>query len=223
MVRFDSCGKLGRGLGRCRYCKAFIGWTEILLELVMAGLFVASVVFWPGSLTDIWQVALLVLWLASLVLLAILFVYDLRWLLLPDVINIPFIILGAIFAGIKVCLAGDFSKSLMTLFGSIAILSGIYMVLYLFSKYRYGEDKTWIGFGDVKLGLGLGLFLGNWLLAFAALFIANLIGTLLVLPSMMRGKLQATSRICFGPLLIVGFLLAWFFSRQILEWGFLIV
>ena len=88
-------------------------------------------------------------------LLAILFVYDLRWLLLPDVINIPFIILGAIFAGIKVCLAGDFSKSLMTLFGSIAILSGIYMVLYLFSKYRYGEDKTWIGFGDVKLGLGL--------------------------------------------------------------------
>jgi len=60
------------GLGRCRYCKAFIGWTEILLELVMAGLFVASVAFWPGSLTDIWQVALLVLWLASLVLLAIL-------------------------------------------------------------------------------------------------------------------------------------------------------
>ena len=166
---------------------------------------------------------LLVLWLTSLVLLAILFVYDLRWLLLPDVINIPFIILGAIFAGIKVCLAGDFSKSLMTLFGSIAIRRGIYMVLYLFSKYRYGEDKTWIGFGDVKLGLGLGLFLGNWLLAFAALFIANLIGTLLVLPSMMRGKLQATSRICFGPLLIVGFLLAWFFSRQILEWGFLIV
>lgn len=211
------------GFGRCRYCKAFIGWTEILLELVMAGLFVASMVFWPGSLTNIWQIVLLVLWLASLVLLAILFVYDLRWLLLPDVINIPFIILGAIFAGIKVCLSGDFSKSLMTLFGSIAILSGIYMVLYLFSKYRYGEDKTWIGFGDVKLGLGLGLFLGNWLLAFAALFIANLIGTLLVLPSMMRGKLQATSRICFGPLLIVGFLLAWFFSRQILEWGFLIV
>ena len=33
------------GLGRCRYCKAFIGWTEILLELVMAGLFVASVAF----------------------------------------------------------------------------------------------------------------------------------------------------------------------------------
>ena len=111
----------------------------------------------------------------------------------------------------------------MSLLGSVVILSGIYLLLYLFSKYHYGEEKTWVGFGDVKLGLGLALFLGNWLLAFAALFAANLIGTLLVLPSMLKGKLQATSRICFGPLLIVGFLLAWFFSQQILAWGFLIV
>lgn len=210
-------------LGRCRYCKQFIGWMEILLEVVMAGLFVLSVVFWPGSLMDSWQVILLSLWLVGLVLLAILFVYDLKWLLLPDAINIPFIIVGAIFAGLRLSLAEDFSKNLTSLLGSIAILSGVYMLLYLFSKYRYGEDKTWVGFGDVKLGLGLSLFLGNWLLAFAALFAANLIGTLLVLPSMFRGKLQANSRICFGPLLIVGFLLAWFFSQQILTWGFLLV
>jgi Type II secretory pathway, prepilin signal peptidase PulO and related peptidases len=210
-------------LGKCRYCKNFIGWTEILLEVVMSGLFVLSVVFWPGSLMDFWQVLLLALWLIGLVLLAILFVYDLKWLLLPDVINIPFIILGFIFSIINLALSNDFTKSLTSLLGSVVILSGIYLLLYLFSKYRYGEEKTWVGFGDVKLGLGLALFLGNWLLAFAALFAANLIGTLLVLPSMLKGKLQATSRICFGPLLIVGFLLAWFFSQQILAWGFLIV
>ena len=172
---------------------------------------------------DFWQVLLLALWLSGLVLLAILFVYDLKWLLLPDVINIPFIILGFIFSIINLALSNDFTKSLTSLLGSVVILSGIYLLLYLFSKYRYGEEKTWVGFGDVKLGLGLALFLGNWLLAFAALFAANLIGTLLVLPSMLKGKLQATSRICFGPLLIVGFLLAWFFSQQILAWGFLIV
>lgn len=211
------------GFGRCRYCKKFIGWMEILLEVAMAGLFVLSMLLWPGSLMDFWQVVLLFLWLAGLVLLAILFVYDLRWLLLPDIINIPFIVIGVIFAGVQLMLADDFTRSLTSLVGSVAILSGIYLLLYLFSKYRYGEDKTWVGFGDVKLGLGLGLFLGNWLLAFAALFAANLIGTLLVLPSMLKGKLQATSRICFGPLLIVGFLLAWFFSRQIIEWGFFIV
>ena len=204
--------------GKCRYCKKFIGWTEFLLEVGMAALFVLSVVLWPMPLAGFWQIMMLVLWLAALVLLAILFVYDLRWLLLPDIVNIPFIVLGAVFAGIKLYLASDFTSALTSLLGAVFVLSGIYLLLYLFSKARYGEDKTWVGFGDVKLGLGLSLFLGNWLLAFAALFAANLIGTILVLPSMLTGKLRGNSRISFGPLLIAGFLIVWLFSENILNW-----
>lgn len=204
--------------GRCRYCKKFIGWTEILLEVGLAVLFVVSFVFWPGGLVDIWQWILLTLWLVGLVLLAILFVYDIKWMLLPDMINIPFIVMGVLFAGIKLFLAVNFNEALMSLLGSLAILSGIYASLYLFSRMKYGEEGTWIGFGDVKLGLGLALFLGDWLMAFLALFAANLIGTLLVLPSMLRGKLKGNSRISFGPLLIVGFLAAWFFGQKIASW-----
>ena len=204
--------------GKCRYCKKFIGWTEFLLEVGMAALFALSVVLWPMPLASFWQILTLVLWLAALVLLAILFVYDLKWLLLPDIVNIPFIVLGAVFAGIKLCLASDVTSALTSLLGAVFVLSGIYLLLYLFSKARYGEDKTWVGFGDVKLGLGLSLFLGNWLLAFAALFAANLIGTILVLPSMLTGKLRGNSRISFGPLLIAGFLIVWLFSESILNW-----
>lgn len=204
--------------GSCRYCKKFIGWTEIFLEIILAILFAVSFMFWPDGLTNTWQGVLLTLWLVGLVLLAALFVYDLKWMLLPDKVNIPFIIVGAVFAAVKLSLADDFGESLMSLFGSLAILSGIYALLYLFSRIRYGEDGTWIGFGDVKLGLGLALFLGNWMMAFLALFAANLIGTLLVLPSMLRGKLKGNSRIPFGPLLIVGFLIAWFFGPTISSW-----
>ncbi|TWP15504.1 prepilin peptidase [TM7 phylum sp. oral taxon 353] len=204
--------------GKCRYCKKFIGWTEFLLEVGMAALFALSVVLWPMPLASFWQILTLVLWLAALVLLAILFVYDLKWLLLPDIVNIPFIVLGAVFAGIKLCLASDVTSALTSLLGAVFVLSGIYLLLYLFSKAHYGEDKTWVGFGDVKLGLGLSLFLGNWLLAFAALFAANLIGTILVLPSMLTGKLRGNSRISFGPLLIAGFLIVWLFSESILNW-----
>ena len=204
--------------GKCRYCKKFIGWTEFFLEVGMAALFALSVFLWPMPLASFWQIMMLVLWLAALVLLAILFVYDLRWLLLPDIVNIPFIVLGAVFAGIKLYLASDFTSALTSLLGAVFVLSGIYLLLYLFSKARYGEDKTWVGFGDVKLGLGLSLFLGNWLLAFAALFAANLIGTILVLPSMLTGKLRGNSRISFGPLLIAGFLIVWLFSESILNW-----
>lgn len=203
--------------GKCRYCKKFIGWTEFLLEVGMAALFALSVFLWPMPLASFWQIMMLVLWLATLVLLAILFVYDLRWLLLPDIVNIPFIVLGAVFAGVKLYLSSDFTSTLTSLLGAVFVLSGIYLLLYLFSKARYGEDKTWVGFGDVKLGLGLSLFLGNWLLAFAALFAANLIGTILVLPSMLTGKLRGNSRISFGPLLIAGFLIVWLFSESILN------
>lgn len=204
--------------GKCRYCKKFIGWTEFLLEVGMAALFALSVFLWPMPLASFWQIMMLALWLAALVLLAILFVYDLRWLLLPDIVNIPFIVLGAVFASVKLYLSSDFTSALTSLLGAVFVLSGIYLLLYLFSKARYGEDKTWVGFGDVKLGLGLSLFLGNWLLAFAALFAANLIGTILVLPSMLTGKLRGNSRISFGPLLIAGFLIVWLFSESILNW-----
>lgn len=205
-------------LGKCRYCRKPIGWTELLIELALGMVFVLSLMLWPGSLADPWQVVLLILWLISLVLLAILFVYDLKWQLLPDVINLPFIGVAVLFAGVKLCQTGDVMSALWSLLGSIFILSGIYLMLYGYSRMRYGEEKTWIGFGDVKLGLGLGLLLADWQLAFLALFAANLIGTIIILPSMLLGRLRSNSRISFGPLLVAGFLLSWLVGPQVLSW-----
>jgi len=45
-------------------------------------------------------------------------------------------------------------------------------------------------------------------LAFLALFAANFVGCLIVLPAMLIGKLKRNSHIPFGPLLIVGFVIA---------------
>lgn len=205
-------------LGKCRYCRKPIGWTELILELVLGIMFVLSIMLWPGSLTDPWQAIQLVLWLISLVLLSILFVYDLKWQLLPDIINLPFVAVAALFAGVRLCLSGDVMSAFWNLLGSIFILSGIYFILYVYSRMRFGEEKTWIGFGDVKLGLGLGLLLADWQLAFLALFTANLIGTIIILPSMLLGRLRSNSRIAFGPLLVAGFLLSWLVGPQVLGW-----
>jgi prepilin signal peptidase PulO-like enzyme (type II secretory pathway) len=71
-----------------------------------------------------------------------------------------------------------------------------------------GIKGQWIGFGDVKLGLALALLTADWQLAFIALFAANLIGCLLVIPGMITGKVTRTTRIPFGPLLIVGTVIA---------------
>lgn len=205
-----------RSWGRCRYCGASIGWTEFLLEVLLAALWVLSVWCWPEPLNGV-EWARVAVWLVALVFLAFLFVYDRRWSLLPDVATLPFIGLGALFAGVTLSMSSDMTAAAWSLAGSVLILSGLYAALYVISR------GAWIGFGDVKLGLGLALFLGDWKLAFFALFMANFIGSVLVLPSMVRGTLSRNAKIPFGPLLIMGFLTAWFFGPSVVAWYGLIL
>ena len=197
--------------GRCRYCRQPIGWTEVLAELGLGGLFALSVCWWPWAHSSL-SGLLLSLWLVALVLLTILFIYDLKWYLLPDVIMLPLIIVAIIFAALQMMQSTQLVGQLWSLIGAIGLLAGLYTGLYLLS------GGAWVGFGDVKLGLGLALLLGHWPLAFLTLFLANLLGTLIVLPGILRGVLQRTTKIPFGPLLIAGFLIAWFCGRHILAW-----
>jgi len=188
--------------GRCRKCRKPIGYLEPLIELGVAAFFVLSYAFWPYPIGSELEVARLVLWLVAGVGLAILFAYDTIWSLLPDQISFSVIGVGLVNATLLMIGAHDKIGLLASIAGSVAILSGIYLVIYIISK------GMWIGFGDIKLGLGLGLLLADWRLAFIALFAANLVGCLVVIPPMIAGKLKRDSRVPFGPLLIVGFVIA---------------
>lgn len=188
--------------GKCRKCRANIGWMELLIELSVATFFVVSYIFWPYSMTEFFGIVRFAIWLVSGVVLAILFVYDKKWFLLPNLINYVAIVLGLLNAILVLIAASDKSAALISIAGSILILSGLYLFLYLISKGK------WIGFGDIKLGLGLALLLADWKLAFIALFAANLVGCLIVLPAVAMGRLKRDSHVPFGPLLIIGALLA---------------
>lgn len=197
--------------GTCRYCKKPIGWFEPLMELGLAVFFVTSYLLWPSPLTTMLEILPFCLWLLAGVPLLILFAYDVKWYLLPDLVMFPLIGLSGIIAAIQIASAPDAIAALLSLVGAVVILSGLYFVLWLVSK---GE---WIGFGDVKLGLVLALLLGDWQLAFIALFAANLIGCLVVLPGMIRGSIGRTTRVPFGPLLILGCVIAMLFGKIILD------
>ncbi len=184
--------------GKCRNCRKPIGRMEPLIELGTAVFFVASFLFWPVELASGLQIAIFVIWLVSGVGLAILFAYDAKWFLLPDRVNFAIIGLGLVSAILMIIASHDVIGAIVSVLGSVAILSGLYFVLYIASKGR------WIGFGDIKLGLGLGLLLADWKLAIIALFFANLIGCFIVIPLMITGKLKRDSRVPFGPLLIAG-------------------
>lgn len=194
--------------GKCRYCQAPIGWFEPAIELGTAGLFVAFFYYFSHSFAPAaWP--LLFVWAALLVLLVILFVYDAKWFLLPDVAMWPFIVLSGVVAVCSVLSATNIGEAAISTVFSVLLLGGLYFTLWFVSK------GAWVGFGDVKLGLGLGLLLADWKLAFLTLFLANFIGTLLVLPGLVTRKLSRKAHIPFGPLLIAGFLIALFFGSTL--------
>jgi prepilin signal peptidase PulO-like enzyme (type II secretory pathway) len=198
--------------GQCRYCKKHIGYFEPLIELSVAAYFILSFVFWPFDLGTAVEVSRFVIWLISGVMLAILFTYDAKWFLLPDRIIIPLTGMSVLYAGLG--LIGDINVlgSLLSMGGAVAILSGLYLLLWILSK------GAWIGFGDVKLGVALGLLLGQWELAFLALFLANFIGCLIVIPGLATKKLSRTTQVPFGPMLITGFFLAALFGTSFISW-----
>jgi len=198
--------------GKCRYCHKRIGNFEPLIELGVAVFFVVSFLFWPQALIAPIEIIQFIIWLVAGVMLTILLAYDAKWFLLPDRIVFPLIALAVLYAGIELTKATNVFMAILSLAAAVAILSGIYLLLWLISKGK------WIGFGDVKLGLVLALLLGRWDLALLALFLANLVGCLIVLPGLATKKLSRTTQIPFGPMLIVGFVIAAIFGDSIISW-----
>lgn len=198
--------------GKCRYCKAPIGRMELLIELGMAIFFAGSYLLWPGNLQAPLEVLRLALWLIAGVGLAILFVYDYKWFLLPDRVTYPLIGVAVLGAVLHVTQVSDHFGAALSVAGAVTLLSGLYWALWRVSK------GGWVGFGDVKLGLVLALLLADWRLAFVALFAANLIGCLVVLPGLISKKLSRTTRVPFGPFLILGAIVAFFAGQPILDW-----
>jgi leader peptidase (prepilin peptidase)/N-methyltransferase len=198
--------------GKCRACKHPIGWFEPLMEVGMVAFFVLSYVLWPGGVQTGLEIAHFSLWLVAGVAMAILFAYDAKWFLLPDVATVALGVIGLAIVGVSAAETQDIGGTILTAIGSVGILGGLYAVLFAVSQGR------WVGFGDVKLGAVLGLVLVDWQLAAIALFMANLIGCLIVIPLLATKKVKRNSHIPFGPMLIAGAIVAWFAGWHVLNW-----
>lgn len=198
--------------GKCRYCHNKLSWQYPLSEIAMALLFAGSFVFWPEHFLT-WQTYVhFGIWLAYLLLLFALFVYDIKWMLLPNILVFPLIGLGLVDV-ILSSLDTYGSHFLIPFIQFIAFggltLGGFYWLLYTISR------GAWVGYGDVKLGLFMGIALG-WQGALAVLFLSNIIGFLFIAPAMLAGKLNRKSRVPFGPFLIAAFIIVGLFGKQLL-------
>jgi prepilin signal peptidase PulO-like enzyme (type II secretory pathway) len=197
--------------GKCRYCHKKID-DNPLVELAVGVYFVASYLLWPVMLNSTYAWFDFSLWLLYGVGLAILFVYDLRWYLLPDRVVWPLVVLGAIdfiVRGITQHL--NPMQFLAEAVFALLVISGLYYLLHVVSKGK------WVGLGDVKLGIFMGLVLG-WQMGLVALLLANLLGCIVVIPGLISGKLRRDSQVPFGPFLITAFVITGLFGQQLLDW-----
>ncbi len=199
--------------GRCRYCKKPISWQYPLVELLTAILFVVLYVFWPYTLLNsLPSILWFILWLVILTGLIALAVYDLKWLILPDKIIKPLFVIGLVMVILQLVLIDRSNQNLSQIALSTLIGGGIFWVLFQLSKGK------WIGGGDVKLGFLLGLVLQKPLYAFLYIFIASILGMLYSAPMLLVKKIKPTSKVPFGPFLIIGAIVTLFFGQQIFNW-----
>lgn len=195
--------------GKCRYCGRKIEDNPVV-ELALPLLFLLSYYYWPLTFegSGMFQ---FVSWLLFLTGFLALTVYDLRWYLLPNKIVFPLIAL-AVMQVITVTIYEMDLRVLLDAAIGVLVVAGVFYLLFQWSK------GTWIGGGDVKLGIVLGLLAGGLLEGFLILFAASVGGLLVSLPLLVMGKANRKTQVPFGPFLIIGLVVVTLFGADFIDW-----
>lgn len=192
--------------GRCRHCHQKISWQYPLVELTVSGLFVLISYYhfgynFPVGFKEI------AAWLKDLVisfLLTGIFVFDLKYYLIPDHFTIP----GVLVAALLNLYLGVSWQSLAV---GILVGSGVFAIQYLVSR---GE---WVGSGDIRLGALMGAVLG-WPVIVPALFLAYFAGSIWAIGLLITGKKQWRSQLPFGAFLSPATLVAMYWGQTLIDW-----
>ncbi len=196
--------------GKCRYCQKPISWQYPLVELLMAVIFVFTYLYWPLTLSgQNWvQFAAFLVLLVGFMALS---VYDILWFLLPDRLIAPLTFIAVVTVLFVSFTSHDGLATFANAAGGATVIAILFYALFWFSKGQ------WIGGGDVKLAPMLGLLAGNPIKALLVVFFASLIGLLVAVPLMIRGKANRSSHIPFGPCLMAATLLVVLFGGDIVH------
>lgn len=198
--------------GRCRHCGKRISHYHPVLELC-AGLSLVAAYLQFG-LTPLFFVT----GFFSLVMLLI-FSYDLKHSLIPNVFVLPAIAVALLLLVFQYFLFYGNSTAVLTLWSpdpvhhllSALAGGGFFLVLSLLSR------GTWVGGGDIKLGLLIGLLLG-WPYVIGAFILAYVIGTVYSIGLLLSQQASLKSVIPFGPMLVTSFFIMAYYGDRLIEW-----
>lgn len=197
--------------GRCRYCQAKLSLGLPLAELTGGVTLAASYWFWPDSFMGAVNIARFGLWVLVIILFLVLFFYDLQWYKLPNKVMYPLWLVTAVDFGLRFVQKPGLN-TLLNGIVAVAVSGGLFWLIWRLSSGK------WIGYGDVRLGLAIGLLLATPGLAGLALFGASLIGIIVFLPSIATGGRKLASKVPFGPLLIAATVITRLAGPALIRW-----
>lgn len=183
--------------GRCRYCRAPIGWFTLAIELAAT-----IVALWAATVSEgamLWASCAL-----GWVLLA-LAVIDFREEWLPDVLTLPLLAAGLLVNGLAdpASLPGC----------AIGAAAGYFVFAAIRFLYRRWRGRDGLGLGDAKLLAAAGAWL-SWESLPSVVLIAAVIGLVMALIAAWRGgqHMALDQRLPFGPALCAAIWLVWLYG-----------
>lgn len=186
--------------GKCLKCNSKISYQYPVVELITGIIF--TLVFIKFGLTP-----LLPLYLAIVSVLIAMSVYDFKHKIIPDGMTLFFTILT-----LFVFFFTNSSSEYLSFPLSLDILAGPILFAF-FAFFWLVSGGRWMGFGDAKLAIGVGILLGfsggvyAIMLAFwiGAIFSLIIIGLEKI--KLAKFKLSMKSEIPFAPFIILGLLI----------------
>lgn len=198
--------------GKCRNCKKPISPQYPLVELSTALLFLAVAYLRLGDLTmgslpvgDYYLYLRVIRDLFLVSVMTVIFIYDLRWYMILDIVTLP----SAVFFLLVNLILGF---SWQTLVICAIIGSSFFLVQFLISGGK------WIGGGDIRLGLVMGLALADIGQLIFAIMLAYCVGSIVGLTLIAFGKKKWGSKVPLGVFLTSATIFSLFYADFFVSW-----
>jgi len=214
--------------GKCRSCKTHISIQYPFVELLSGIAFYVSARVWAFNTPTFVNS----LFLATIIILIF---TDYHHQILPDALTIPGTVIGILLSPfqafpvylgvleVKMSALIGFSElqdALVVLpwLGSIigALFGGglLYLVAFIYKRLRHRDG---LGFGDVKMMMMVGAFLG-YRLVLLTIFAGSLLGSIVGISMQLMGKANMQTKLAFGVFLGIAAAAALFWGLPFLDW-----
>jgi leader peptidase (prepilin peptidase)/N-methyltransferase len=234
--------------GRCRTCRAPLSWQYPAVEL-LSGFILMAVPYWlftkqkvffaawaaQGGFLQFLPFWFSLFWVLVFLVLLLIVLIDIRYYLIPDVLNLALALLGlGLLAGQTLVLFKKysfwsflgyyswildfsflFSGSPFVRFLASHFLAALLAMLFFIILIILSRGRG-LGFGDVKLVGAMGLIFG-WPDIVIILIFAFLSGTIFSLPLLLTGRKTLKDILPFAPFLAFAAALVFFFGFDILD------